>query len=322
MKTKTLKTLKFVLFLAPLFLYVFFTEHSLSKLPNSYTAKKRGIEQALPKLEVLNLGSSHGNFGIDPAPFHYPGFNLANVSQTLYYDDNLLKLYIKRAPKLRIVLIPISYFTLGERLIDTKEYWRGFFYERTYGIPMENHSRDYDIKRYSWYLLYGNSAVTGWLMKGFRMNPAADIHENGFCGERQFVVADYMKNIGEASAQKRVEGHNQEFDTANVAQNVGYLMDMIELCQASQIVPVIVTTPVYKSYARRMDMRLWGLTQEKIGGLVKKYGISYRDFLNDSRFVREDFRDNDHLNPDGAEKLSRILNDEVLTPIMIDSTVP
>jgi hypothetical protein len=39
--------------------------------------------------------------------------------------------------------------------------------------------------------------------------------------------------------------------------------------------------------------------------------MEYYEFMNDSRFVPDDFLDATHLNPQGADKLTRILNDTI-----------
>ena len=54
------------------------------------------------------------------------------------------------------------------------------------------------------------------------------------------------------------------------------------------------------------------ITEQKLEEIQKKYGIEYYNYLKHSRFVKEDFKDNDHLNPKGAEKFSKIVDMEIL----------
>jgi len=56
--------------------------------------------------------------------------------------------------------------------------------------------------------------------------------------------------------------------------------------------------------------------QEDVHSLAQQYAIPYYNYFRDQRFMDNDFEDMDHLNAAGAEKLSRIVNDEILQPIL------
>jgi hypothetical protein len=43
--------------------------------------------------------------------------------------------------------------------------------------------------------------------------------------------------------------------------------------------------------------------------------VRYTEFLEDGRFERADFYNDDHLNEDGAAKFTKILDAEVLAPM-------
>jgi hypothetical protein len=45
--------------------------------------------------------------------------------------------------------------------------------------------------------------------------------------------------------------------------------------------------------------------------IKNKYHLSYFNHFKDDRFVEDDFWDDDHLNDVGAEKFTRILNEEI-----------
>jgi len=55
------------------------------------------------------------------------------------------------------------------------------------------------------------------------------------------------------------------------------------------------------------------ITNNKIlDDLCNKYRCKYYDYSNDERFIKTDFIDVNHLNFVGAEKFSRIVNNEIL----------
>jgi hypothetical protein len=72
---------------------------------------------------------------------------------------------------------------------------------------------------------------------------------------------------------------------------------------------------VYWTYRQAMDRARWGEHQQVIRELARRYGVRYTDFLEDGRFERADFYNDDHLNEDGAAKFTKILDAEVLAPM-------
>jgi hypothetical protein len=68
--------------------------------PNSFSVKKALLERQAQDVEVLVLGSSHAYFDVLPELLGRPAFNLADVSQSLFYDRALLKKYLGRMPSL------------------------------------------------------------------------------------------------------------------------------------------------------------------------------------------------------------------------------
>jgi len=75
---------------------------------------------------------------------------------------------------------------------------------------------------------------------------------------------------------------------------------------------LIVTAPVFSTYSKFADKGKLRLNDSIIRCICSKYGCKYFDYFTDKRFEKEDFLDNDHLNFIGAEKFSRMINEEVL----------
>lgn len=304
--------LKMFCFILPLIILFIFAEYRLSRVENSYTFKKKNIEKQLNEIEVLNLGSSHGNYGLDSDFYSYRGYNMANVSQSLYYDYHIFNKYCDKMKNLKVVIIPVSPFTLGFKMIDSEEYWREFFYEWFYGIPMENSSKLIDMRRFSRFALYGNKESMQYLKNPNRINIENDFKENGSNIKKQYNLEEYMGNISETEGKKRADFHEKIFDKKNIEENMFYLEEIVKKCREKNIVPIIITTPTYVTYYENLNRENLKITEQKLGEIQKKYGVEYYNYLKDSRFVKEDFKDNDHLNPKGAEKFSKIVDMEIL----------
>ena len=151
-----------------IFATIIYCEIRLRDIPNSYTIKKYYLEKDLNDIQVLILGSSHTYFGINPEFFNLKGYNLANASQTLYYDKELLGRYIDRMPNLKIVIISYSYFALWTELYENVENWRDYCYYHFWGIK-PNNSKLFDIKQVSYIALYGTSFVQNAFFTNFKM---------------------------------------------------------------------------------------------------------------------------------------------------------
>jgi hypothetical protein len=303
---------KFTCFIFPLVLVFFVIEYKLSQLENSYTFKQRQMVKSINEVEVLNLGSSHANNGLDPDFYSYKGFNLANVSQSFYYDYCLFEKYVEQTESLKLVLIPVSYFSLGYNMIESEESWRQFFYKRFNDIPIENEFKDIEIRNYSLFFLYGSLTSFKYLLKGFKIKLAENYKENGFYMGAQVDLQKKIKNFTDKQGKKIVLRHNQAFDKKNSQDNFLYIEKIIIQSKKRGIIPVLITIPTYKTYYNNIDQETWKITQEIISRLEKTYGITYYNYLRDSRFNKEDFADDDHLNFKGAEKFSKIVNEEIL----------
>lgn len=89
-------------------------------LPNSYN-HKQALLSSNKDASALVLGSSHALYGINAAELGKDAINLANTSQSIFIDEQLLKKYMEthRAPK--VVIEPVSYFSLNYKLTKGPE---------------------------------------------------------------------------------------------------------------------------------------------------------------------------------------------------------
>src|SRR5947199_223555 len=101
------KFLVFGLLLLPFFIWV---ELNLRQMPNGFSQKQAYLEQNTNNVEILTVGSSYAT-AINPSYFSHPGFNLGYVAQDLYYDYHLVHIYLPRMKHLRLVIVPLAYFS-------------------------------------------------------------------------------------------------------------------------------------------------------------------------------------------------------------------
>jgi hypothetical protein len=310
------------MFLLPLAVLVLWMEAGLAGIPNSYSFKKKNLEKKLPDIELLIVGSSHAYFDIDPAWFRGNAYNMANASQSLYYDAKIIEKYLPEMKRLKKVLFAVTYFSFGFHLADSREDWRCFYYERYYGIPPgeKGGTGFLDLRKYSLTALYGGKESFKYMLKGFKVNLAEHVQPNGW-----YASTIPMGPINAEAGRKRVLSYNADMQMENYDRNYQRLDELFRLLRQKGIEPVIITPPVYRTCRDNLDPARVRKMEELIHSLCSRYKAHYFNYLADNRFILADFSDNDHLNPQGAEKFTRILNEEIpesqaASPVFADRT--
>lgn len=301
------------LIVAPFGLLCSFIEWRLSKLPNSHTLKKEYLETHLGDAEVLVLGSSQLFYAVNPEQMSRPTVNLANVSQTPWYDAALLEKYIDRLPRLKVVCMHVSYSSFFADLSSNTEYWRDYFYERYWGLYAPSARPDF-LRRHFYYYMYGRGQsfklLTGLGSSG-EMTAGA-IAPNGWLpGD----TTTWRKEISDELARHRVESLHQERDSLSGPVQWQALSRLLQLSQKHGVKVLLVTPPLCATFRRHIDQNDWRDTQRKVMGLCGKTGgCHYVDLSDADRLGLSPkyFFDNDHLNAKGAKVFSQMLDSIII----------
>ena len=200
---------------------------------------------------------------------------------------------------LKVLILPISYFTLFSNLEDGVEKWRVVNYT-SYGIYINK-------LRTSARLLSDNKpfnrAIKSLLGK----------QNDKYCTElgmgTQYSYEKRSTNLA-ATAEAAVKRHTKNIvDKEILFANKNYLEKICETCYNKNIEVIILTTPTHYSYYSKLDKKQLEITTEICNELDEKYSnITYLNWLEKDNFIDEDFFDADHLNNKGAIKLTLLLN--------------
>ncbi|MBS1773188.1 MAG: hypothetical protein JST82_10015 [Bacteroidetes bacterium] len=302
---------KLLLFLAPLVACGIYMEVKLSQLPNTYSKKKTDFEKKMQDVNVLVLGTSHALHDINPQYFSYNGFNLANASQTLYYDKELVFRYIDSMPKLKVVMLTMNYYSFFAKLSETHEAFRCFFYSTYWNIDEPGLPR-WDMKRYSKIALYTPETSLGFAFKGFKVDLTQNLNALGYLA---YDTVNNLKNISYKEGAKRVELYRRMMKDEHLIENKTYLSDLVTTLRRRGVLVYIINTPVYKTFTRFCDPAVLEGNSATIKYICRIANCKYLDYSNDPRFDISDFYDNDHLNDRGATKFSLILDNEILKTV-------
>ncbi len=301
---------RLLIFCLPIALVVLVAEVGLRRVDNSYTRKLRALEERKGELEVLVTGTSTGLYGIDPALFSARGYSMANVSQTRYYDDALVRPRLGSLPKLRLLIVVLSTPSLEMRLGDSPEYWRQYWYERFWGITPEVPHGPFDARQYSVAALYPRGVEVQAARHLFHHDVTPQITDSGFF---PFEADGHM--VSDSHAEGRSAYHRSIMRPENLPSNVAALSRLVAAARGRSLPVAIVLPPTSKHYQVRRDPEAFARTVGVLAGLEKE-GAKIGNYLDDPRFDDSDFADPDHLGVKGAAKFSKVLDEEMVKPAM------
>jgi len=292
------------LFLVPIVVMAMVMEVLLRQIPNAYKTKSAYYEKKHKTIETLILGSSHLEYGVNPDFMFNEALNFANVSQTIDIDCQLLKSLAPQMPNLKYLIVRLSYTTLYEQLKKGDESWRikdyNLYTPKRLDVKVKHQFEVFsiklktNIKRLLDYYVYGKTKIktspAGWSVNT-NIQPAADLNKKG-----------------KAAALKHTVSNKALFN-----ENVAYLDEVVKYCKAQNILVLLVTTPTYKSYYLNVNPKQLQATTQTGKQMMLKYdNCKYYNLIDSPRFLESDFFDGDHLNRNGAKKLTEFLSFEMM----------
>lgn len=301
---------KVLLLILPFVGILWYLEQKLTQMPNTYNQKKKHLEAGVDSIDLLVLGSSQAFYGINPDFLKpYKGFNLAGSSQPFFFDKAFVDAYLPRLPKLKKVLISVSYFSFWYDTEDGTEAWRDYYYYQFWDFR-KAHVQPFHKKAASKILLYSpRTAYKRW-WEDFQI-PEKDLPTpNGWYKVR--LDAPVWWEVSDKGGEGRVREHEKIMRPERLAYNQALLDSILSKLQQRGVEAILITPPVLPFYHKYQTPALEAKNLEIIRAFQQKYGIRYFDYSRDARFERGEFRDNDHLNYLGAEKFSQFIAQEVL----------
>ncbi len=294
-----------IIFILPLVLLFTILEYVIRNIPNDYSFKKNHIIDKGNEIETLILGSSHTFMGVNPEYFQSVAFSLANTSQSLFYDKELLMEYNDYMPNLKKVIIPISYFSLSHKLDKGEENGRKYDYLHYMNCKTKILSNK-NVKYYSAFLAKGFSkssrAIKNYVFKG---KTPISCNSYGWCTSYSYSKRHDLKSTA-LTAAKRHENGSLDF-----SENVKHLEEIINFSRLHNFEVVLINTPTTKYYYDNLDSQKLAKIFKTCSDISEINSIKYFNFSHDKCFTEEDFYDGDHLNDRGATKFSKLLNDKI-----------
>jgi hypothetical protein len=297
--------IRLAIFFIPLISLVFLYELFLTSITTSFTVKRNLIEKKLDSTELVAIGTSKIFAGINPSNLDYFAINLANNSQSSYYDIKILEKYIDKLPKLKVIVLEINFFSFEYNLDNGPESWRNAYYSHTFQIDPQSKKLDF----YEKFLLHIYKPKDILLHLNSKAEYNSYFENNGW-GRNEITKSLPTK---EFAFKRYLHLRRNYMNKSDLNENIKLFESFLEKLNQKNIKIVFVQMPVSPLLTKLIDNKILLRNKALVDGFKKKSkNLVYLDYLNDKRFPNSSFIDSDHLNYSSANKFSAILNDTLL----------
>jgi len=289
--------LKIVLFILPFFLYAIiamFTMPEILSLRHG-PSTKRQIETSFKNAvkldyDLLILGNSRIYRGFNPDMFAWSCYNFSHDNDSfnqMYYKIKFLK---ENQKNFKYVVIGVDYFQFSF-LSGTRNYVYGDF------LP-ENYLSDFEDNNL-WKLKFDYYTENINPNKLLLLKPKKHIpfhRENG----------QYIKH-GRAKENDTIQR-----DISRLAIQETYFKKTLELCKSENIVVFLVMPPTRQNELNSYTMAEMNEFTNYIHHHTDNKNVFYLNYSTIPNFTTQDFTDITHLNESAANRISKILSDDLV----------
>ena len=271
-------------------------------IPNEYKYKKQYLDNESDSIEIIFLGASDAHSGLNPEYTKQRSFNAAHPAQSLDYCFEILKKYDNKWSKLEFIVIPVSYPSLFYKMGESQsDGWRVKNYTIYYNIKITKHLRSYLE------ILNGQLLDNLFRIYMYHVKNIDEIH----CSEKGWYISSHTPPLDslvqsgiDVAARLTIPPEKQHLEEMKSA-----LDSIVKFSEKNECKVILCTPPVYRSYIENFDIHQYDTTIFTISKIAKENdNCTYINLLNDTRFKVEDFLNGDHLNGNGAKKLTLIID--------------
>jgi len=292
------------LFFIPVILFTIGCEIFVRNIPSAYKQKRDQLIANNDSIKILVLGSSHAMDGVDPNQFTLYAHNMAFGSQSIYFDLKLAEKYVPDLPQLKYVLLTLDYNSLYYDHDDARD----FFYKYYYDLSYKNR-KFYKESVLQAFFVYTYEQTLSMMLRSLKDN------------RNERLVKGWSNNSGRDDAtvssvernELRAKGFNYTVKTWEGGDSVlNELEELIFFLLSKNITPILITYPTYSLMNSFLDASIFEKIRNVGYELSQKHQIPYLDYSNDCSFTIEDFFNCDHVNKEGAAKLSKKINEVIM----------
>lgn len=298
---------RILVFFIPVVLLYSVLEVLVLQIPFNYITTSAYFNSEKDEIEILALGPSQTNSAINPKFFDKSAISLASTSQHHNLDFKILKQTKDRLPKLEYVFLELSYSHL-ELPHNSKNFWKNSIYLKYYDVNAFERNTYFKDKLI--YLarpdLYSKSLVNHYIKK--KEEPT--LNKYGF-NEKVAVGLFYGLEYNDSIIATKKFRINILPDLELFEYNTALLYEVLDYTQKEGLKVIVSTIPIYKAYLDKRNPDILRRRDSILRLLPIKYSnVKTFERENDTvNFGTSDYVNHNHLNPRGAEKFSKALNE-------------
>ncbi len=297
-----------LIFTLPVLIIMILIEVLLPQLDFAEKIKNQYLQDNSCEIEILFFGSSQVERAINPEYISKPSINLANSSQRLFEDFELLKRFNNDLPNLKAIVIEITFDKL-ER--DRKETSSIIHHKNLKFYNVNTFARNLKIQDY--FLFHSDPAYFSNKIEMY-FNEDQEIVYNQY----GFDVNKYFGSFPQANFKDSlIKNENIYIQNINnnraFQENLKILEELITFCNSHNLKLVIYSPPEHVRFRKLRKPKLVSKYEDLIRELKLKHPeIEFYSDTYNPDFLMQDFYNANHLNPDGAKKASQNLNQFLL----------
>ncbi len=293
------------IFLLPVVLGYAFLEYAVRQIPNDYSIIGSYLDNNKKDIEVAIFGSSQIKNAINPEFIEKNTINFSSTSQHHNSDFEILKQTQDRMPNLKTVVYEVS-FTHFEIPHNSKYFWKNSPYLIYYDVNAFGRTTYWPDRL----LFLSNTGVFSEELISHVKKDSSDIKFNKFAFEVHHYEGKFQRlgydNVKIMNSNVKISDRE---DLRTFKYNVDYFYKMMDFAETENLNVVIISPPTYSNYNNLRNPNILRRRDSILELVSKKYKNVY--FLNEEQndiFTAKDFRNENHLNPDGAKKFTLKLN--------------
>lgn len=299
-------------FFIPVIVVFCVVEYLVIQIPQRYSYKSEYLNTYGSDIEILALGSSQMQNALNPEFLDQPALNLGSTSQHHRLDFEILKQTKDRLPNLKTVVLELSSNHL-QLPHHSKHFWKNNIYLKYFNV------NNFERKTYfkDTFLFISRPDVFQDLLIDHYITKidTTKYNEYGYpynLIQGPFATLDYNEQkIKETQTMDLGVYTNPDL----AAYNLSYFKQILDYCEEHHLNVVIATIPMHTTFFKSRNDILHKKRDSMMLDAIERYdAVSVFDKEADTTvFKTRLFLNTNHLNANGGETFSKLLNDYLKT---------
>jgi len=257
------------------------------------------------EIEAIVTGISYTQFAVNPYFLKSKTFNFALDGQDLFYDYHIVKwiMECRQEPSpLRYCLIGLAYYSFEYDLALSKPKESAFRYAFILNAFRSNPALKADF--------YEHKEIFDSLLKENYFNRFYDMKKDAI----KLLNEKWIESGGPLFFEPPENQTGLDFNKdhpGTLRENIEIFHAFLALLEEHGVKTVVLVPPVRETYAARVPDRFVRSFHGILADAQKKYSFQFLDYLRSGLFRDDDFFDTTHLNAQGSEKFTKMLQHHI-----------